>query len=135
MSERVASSKRRMAMVAGCVVLAIGMFGSANARAFAGARPDGESDARLLRALRSDAELGRCRCIVDARWLDLSYARIIVDRKRWGAMTPPTRRRLSARALAIAESTYLAEFASVDQYEEIFFIDRHGRPLSSYAPA
>lgn len=112
--------------------LALALDGSGYARA---ATNRIERDPPLLAALRADPDLRRCACIVDAVWIDLSYPRITVERARWRKLSPLERRRSSARALAIAEAVFLREFAAVDQYEEIFFVDRRGRRLDRYAPA
>ena len=67
-----------------------------------------------------------------AAWLDLSYPRVSVDAGRWLELAPRVRRRFAERALVVAERVYLAEFASVDQYQRIFIVDRRGRSLLVY---
>lgn len=93
------------------------------------------NDAPLLAALRADPELARCACIVGAGWLDLSYPRVRVDARRWKALRGATvRRRFGARALNVAEATYLAEFASEDQYAQLTIVDVRDRVLFTYEP-
>jgi hypothetical protein len=66
--------------------------------------------------------------------LNESYARIVVDGARFKNLDAVGRKRFAARALKLAEATYLTEFAATDQYEEIFVVDEHGRALLSYQP-
>ncbi|GAC1306603.1 MAG: hypothetical protein NVS2B3_17810 [Vulcanimicrobiaceae bacterium] len=89
-------------------------------------------DAPLLRSLRSDARLGPCACLVAARWLNDSYPRVVVDEIRWRRLAPAARTLFARRALDVARSVYLSEFASVDQYERIFIVDRRGRTLLEF---
>lgn len=93
-----------------------------------------KSDPGLLAALRADAELRSCACIRAAVWLNLSYARVTVDAVHWKKLGSPARARFDARALKVAEAAYLREFASVDQYEEIYVVDERGKLLSTYRP-
>jgi len=90
------------------------------------------SDGPLFAALAQDRTVGACRCVLAAYWLNQSYARVVVDERRWQRLVPAARTQLARRALAIAEHVYLAEFAAVDQYERVFVVDRHGKPLLSY---
>ena len=91
-------------------------------------------DPQLLANLRSDSQLRVCGCIVAAAWLDESYPRVTVDSKKWQAMSEAARTSFSARALKIAETTYLEENAGTDQYEQIFIVNRSGRALFSFHP-
>jgi hypothetical protein len=86
----------------------------------------------LIAALRSDRQLNRCACLLAARWLNESYARIMVDGVRWKALHHSGRMLFSVRALRVAEATFLAEFGVPDQYEQIFIVDQSGRPLANY---
>jgi hypothetical protein len=92
------------------------------------------NDPDFLAALRADPPLHACGCVLAAAWLDESYPRVTVDARRWRRLGGAMRERLSARALKIAETTYLTESAATDQYEQIFIVDRHNKPLSSYEP-
>jgi hypothetical protein len=91
-----------------------------------------KSDPGLLAALRSDRQLSKCNCILAAVWLNESYARVVVDATNWKGLGHAGRARFTARALGVAEATFLTEFGVPDQYEEIFVVDQTGRPLSSY---
>lgn len=92
------------------------------------------NDAPLLAALRADRDLRACACIIAAGWLNLSYPHVTVDAAQWKRRGRAERRRLSARALEVAEKTYLAEFASEDQYAQITIVDARGRVLATYEP-
>jgi hypothetical protein len=92
------------------------------------------NDPALLTALSGDPQLHSCGCILAAAWLDESYPRVTVDAARWRKLGVAARARLSARALKIAEATYLTESAATDQYEQIFIVDRRGKVLSTYQP-
>jgi len=91
-----------------------------------------KSDAGLLAALRSDPQLRRCGCILAAVWLNESYPRVVVDATGWKRLGHSARALFAARALRVAEATFLTEFGVPDQYEQIFIVDQTGRPLSSY---
>lgn len=106
-------------------------FGSGHA-AEGATRP--RNDPELLAALRSDAELAACRCVLAAAWIDESYPRVTVDAVRWQKLRPSARVRLGARALKIAEATYLVENAATDQYERLFVVDGNGKSLFHYQP-
>ncbi len=93
------------------------------------------NDPELLAALRADPPLRDCRCILAAAWLNESYPRITVDARAWRKLGPGARSRLGARALKVAEAIYLAENAGTDQYEQAFFVDRHGKVLTIYQPS
>jgi hypothetical protein len=91
-----------------------------------------KSDPGLLAALRSDARLNGCRCILAAVWLNESYPRVVVDTTGWKRLGHKERALFGARALRVAEATFLTEFGVPDQYEQIFIVDQSGRPLASY---
>ena len=95
-------------------------------------KPAMKSDPGLLAALRSDADLHACSCIIAAMWLNESYPRVVVDTIGWKRLGHKERALFGARALRIAEATFLTEFGIPDQYEQIFIVDRSGRPLTSY---
>jgi hypothetical protein len=92
------------------------------------------NDPSFLAALQADPALHACGCILAAAWLDESYPRVTVEARRWRKLGDAARVRLSARALKIAEATYLTESAATDQYEQIFIVDRRNKPLFSYEP-
>ncbi|GAC1301328.1 MAG: hypothetical protein NVSMB19_09280 [Vulcanimicrobiaceae bacterium] len=122
----------RVAATAAVIVLtgAFAILSAHDARAASKVK----SDPPLLNALRSDAELRRCACIRAAIWVNESYPRVTVDAGRWKHLRGPERTRFNARALKVAEATYLIEFAASDQYEEIFIVDERGKLLASYRP-
>jgi hypothetical protein len=91
-------------------------------------------DPELLAALLADPGLHACG-IVAAAWLNESYPRLTVDAVQWRKLSGVARERLSARALKIAEATYLVEAESTDQYEQIFVVDRRNKPLFTYEPS
>jgi hypothetical protein len=91
-----------------------------------------KSDPGLLVALRSDPLLRECSCILAARWLNESYPRIFVNSAGWKKLGHPGRAEFAARALRVAEATFLTEFGVPDQYEQVFIVDQSGRPLLSY---
>ena len=91
-------------------------------------------DRGLLEALRSDRELQRCDCIRGAIWLNESYPRITVDAIRWKRLNGAARIRFGAQALTVAEATYLTQFGTPDQYEQLFVVDERGQTLLSYQP-
>lgn len=90
------------------------------------------SDAPLLAALRTDALVRACTCVVAAAWVNESYPRVTIDEARWRRIPPAERTHLAKRALAIAERVYLMEFAAVDQYERVFLVDRRGKALLAF---
>ena len=68
-------------------------------------------DPALFAALRADRQLKmQCDCIESALWLNESYARIVVDGARFKNLDAVGRKRFAARALKLAEATYLTEF-------------------------
>ena len=91
-------------------------------------------DPQLLAALRAEGRLQACRCLVSAAWIDESYPRITVDAARWNELDGTARKQFAARALEIAEATYLAENAAADQYEQIFIVNRRGKVVFSFHP-
>jgi hypothetical protein len=91
-----------------------------------------KSDPGLLAALRSDRQLRASGCILAAKWLNESYPRIIVNTTGWKKLRHSGRALLGARALHVAEATFLAGFGVPDQYEQIFIVDQSGRLLSGY---
>ncbi len=93
-----------------------------------------KSDPGLLAALRSDPGFQPCSCILAAVWLNESYARVVVETTGWKRLNHKERALFGARALRIAEATFLTEFGIPDQYEQIFIVDQSGRPLASYPP-
>jgi hypothetical protein len=100
----------------------------------AAANPGPPNDPPLFAALRSDGQVRSCRCVLAARWLNESYPRLTVDAAAWAKLGGPARKALGIRALRIAEATYLVEFESADQYEEVYFYDRKGTLLMVYRP-
>jgi hypothetical protein len=91
-----------------------------------------KSDPGLVAALRSDRQLRACDCILAAVWLNESYPRVIVNATGWKKLSHSARALFGARALQIAEATFLAEFGVPDQYQQIFIVDQSGRLLLSY---
>lgn len=91
-------------------------------------------DPQLLAALRSDTQLRNCGCILAAAWLDESYPRVTVDPVRWRKLDGTARTRFGARALKLAEATYLEENAATDQYEQIFIVKPSGKVIFAYHP-
>lgn len=97
-----------------------------------GATTPPSSDAPLLTAMRGDVVLHACDCVVSALWMNESYPRIVVDERRWARLPPTAKKRFAVRALEVAERVYLTEFASVDQYQRVFVVDRHGKTLFAF---
>jgi hypothetical protein len=97
------------------------------------ARTGAKNDSQLLAALRSDPLLNGCRCVLGAGWIDESYPQMTVDAVRWKKLGTSARTQMSARALHIAEATFLDEFGVEDQYRQIFVVDRHGKLLAAFS--
>lgn len=92
------------------------------------------SDPALTAALLAEPKVRACACVVKAVWLDESYARITVERRRWNALRPADRIHFGSHALTATKALYLREWQTTDFYDEVFVVDRRGVLLLRYEP-